>query len=416
MTSFDHLHTRREFLRNATLLALAGTAPAFLLRSARAAEAGARGEPVLVVVQLAGGNDGLNTVVPFTNDEYFRRRPRLAIRQPGELIRLDDHTAFHHSLQALMPWMERGQLAVVQGVGYPNPDRSHFRSTEIWETAVDSHQSSTTGWVGRYLDATCAGKPHPDPTAALAIGTERPQSFQGHLGLGVAMSQPEAFGYVEGLGGDDTGNFRHLNETASAASTGSDSNLDFLRQTSLNATMSASRIRGAARRSGQQVSYPASRIGQQLRIVARMIGGGMPTRVYYVSHGGFDTHANQAGTHTNLLRQMADAIAAFQRDLEAMNEADRVVIATFSEFGRRVAENASGGTDHGTAAPMMLMGRHVRGGLHGQAPSLTSLDGGDLRHTVDFRQVYASLLGGWLNAPVSEVLGRPFEAVPGLIA
>lgn len=408
------LFSRREFLRTGSLLALTATAPSFLLRGAAAASQGS-GLPILVVVQLAGGNDGLNTVVPFADDAYYRARPRLGLRSDEDLVKLNDRVALNSALKDLMPWGERGELAIVEGVGYPNPDRSHFRSTEIWETASDSNQTSATGWIGRYLDNCCPGRP--EPTTALAIGADRPQSFSGTSGMGIALSSAESFGYLEGVGGDDTETYRATNneDMGGAPAAGANSTLNFLRQTSLNATVSADRIRSAARRYKGTVTYPNGRLAQSLQTVARMIAGGMGTRIYYVSHTGFDTHANQVGQHRNLLRQLGESLAAFQKDLEAMGEADRVVTMTFSEFGRRVAENGSGGTDHGTAAPMFLMGKRIGGGLHGTAPSLTNLDAGDLRHTVDFRRIYASVLNGWLGTASEPVLGRTFDPLPGLI-
>jgi len=407
------LFSRREFLRTGSLLALSASAPGFLLRGAAAATQGT-GLPILVVVQLAGGNDGLNTVVPFTDDAYYRARPRLGLRLGDDLVNLNDATALNAGLKDLMPWAERGELAIVEGVGYPNPDRSHFRSTEIWETATDSDKTSSTGWVGRYLDACCSGRP--EPTAALAIGASRPQSFGGREGLGIALSVPEAFGYLEGQGGDTSEAFVTANKMPTAEEPASGNpTLDFLRQTSLNATLSSDKIRSASRQYKGGISYPGGRFAQSMQTVARMIAGKMPTRIYYVSLTGFDTHANQTGAHRNLMRQLGETLAAFQRDMEGMGEAERVIVMTFSEFGRRVAENGSGGTDHGTAAPLFVMGKHVGGGLHGQRPSLTQLDAGDLRHTTDFRRIYTSLLHDWLGAKPDEILGRSFDPLPGLI-
>jgi uncharacterized protein (DUF1501 family) len=402
------LFSRREFLRHSSLLALASTAPGFLLSSAQAASSSDRDLPILVVVQLAGGNDGLNTVVPFTNDIYYKSRPRLALKG-DDLIKLDDHRALNAQLKPLMKWGECGELAIVEGVGYPNPDRSHFRSTEIWETAVDSDKTSNTGWIGRYLDATCEGKPL--PTNAVAIGNDRPQSFTG----AEAMTQPEAFGYLKSYGNDHEGSFKNLNGVRKKEyePSGNES-LDFLRRTAMNATLSSSQVRRAAQRYRGGISYPNSELAKSLRTVAMMIAGRMPTRIYYVSQTGYDTHANQRGSHQRLMGQLAAALTAFQNDIEHQGQAERVVTMTFSEFGRRVKENGSNGTDHGTAAPMFFLGKNVNGGFHGKPSSLSDLDSGDLKFTVDFRHLYANALH-WLQAPTAPVLQRNFDPLPGLL-
>lgn len=413
------LLSRREFIGSTSILALSFSAPSFLLRSVAAQgqtllPAGPD-ERLLVVLQLAGGNDGLNTVVPFRDDAYYRERPRLALRA-DQCVSLADGIGFNAEMRALMPWWEKGELSVVQGVGYPNPNRSHFRSTEIWETASDADRNEATGWIGRYLDNNCAGHPGADPAAALAIMNKRPQSFASKSGLGLAVSQPEAFGFLEGYARDNESAFKDVNHVAGARYDRSENaSLDFLRQTAMNATLSAEKVRRAASRYKGGVEYPRQQLGQALQTVAKMIAGGLPTRIYYVSHGGFDTHANQQNQHGRLLRELAESVAAFQRDLELQGQAERVVIMTFSEFGRRVRENASGGTDHGAAAPLLIMGKGVRGGLQGRAPSLTDLDEGDLRHAVDFRSVYATMLRDWFAVDARPTLGREFAKLPGLI-
>jgi len=414
--------TRRNFLRATSILALAHSAPSFLLRTAGAGDvqralAALPDERILVVVQLAGGNDGLNMLVPFGDDAYYRARPTIGIPAP-DALKLSDGVGLHPRMTSMADLWGKGQLGIVQGVGYPNPNRSHFRSTEIWETAVDSDKVSKTGWIGRYLDARCSGAPHLEPTLAIAIKNQRPQSFEGTKGLGVAVDSPERFGYLDGRDDDDNETtFEGLNKVdGNTYESSGNASLDFLRQTTMNATLSADKVRRAASLYRGGIEYPGSALAQDLRDVARLIAGGMPTRLYYVSHGGFDTHAGQRGPHERLLGELSDALAAFQRDLEYQGQAQRVLTMTFSEFGRRVSENASGGTDHGTAAPMFLMGACATAGLHGAAPSLTKLDrGDDLIHTTDFRGVYASVLRDWFGADPSPVLGPAGAPISGLI-
>jgi uncharacterized protein (DUF1501 family) len=411
--------------------------PGFLAHTVSALEnqAAARFAPttgadgrILVVLQLAGGNDGLNTVVPFSDDAYHRNRSSLAL-PAASLLRLDDRIALAPSLTGLKQLFDAGDLAVVQGVGYPNPNRSHFRSTEIWQCATDADKVSKTGWLGRYFDNACAGAPN--PTIGVSLSDQAPQSFRAEKSPGIAMSSPEMYRWIHGQDEALEEAFEELNapdgvEMMSGASIAelaggspgpmrpAESSLAFLERTALDAQVSSDKVAAVARKAGTGggSAYPAgNRLGQRLQLVSSMIAGGLPARVYYVSHGGFDTHNNQGGergTHQNLLRQLDAAVSAFLADLKSRGLFDQVALMTFSEFGRRVRENGSGGTDHGTAAPLFLAGGGVRGGLHGSAPSLTDLDNGDLKFTTDFRSVYATVIGRWLGVPPARVLGREF--------
>ncbi len=427
------LHTRRQFLRTSSLgLAASLTVPVFLERTffslhAQAADAATqirsgKDSPILVVLQLAGGNDGLNTLVPLGNDAYHSARPTLGLRA-GSTIRLADGAALNSVLQPLMPTYEKGELAIVQGVGYPNPNRSHFRSAEIWETASDADKTLGQGWLGRYFDNCCKGG---DPTVGVAVGGTAPQAFTAKEPTGVALTQPERYRWNAGRGeaADELEAFyRELNkpnaDDAEGATIGmfqtgnvAGDNLDFIQRTGLDATISSDTIRELAARVPVGTGYPGGRLSESLSLVARLIGGGLPTRVYYVSQGGYDTHNNQAGTHNRLLTELGGSVAAFLEDLKKRGAYDRVLLMSFSEFGRRVAENGSGGTDHGAAAPLFLAGGPVRGGLHGKAPSLTELVDGDIAHTTDFRSVYATVLSQWLGAPAKAILGRDFPQLP----
>jgi len=422
------LRTRREFL-NGTLLGagVACTAPAFLHQTMSALHAAeldkatqpvtGKDTPILVVLQLAGGNDGLNTLVPHTHDAYYKSRPRLAVAK-GSVLKLNDTLGLAPQLPFLKSAYDDGRLAIVQGVGYPNPNRSHFRSTEIWECATDADKVSKTGWLGRYFDNACTGAP--DPTVGVAVSREQPQAFFAEHNSGISLSSPQAYRWANDndpaalslfadLNGPDTGMMSGASIGTPGAKTQpkEESTLDFLARTALDARVSSDKITKIAgnARGGE---YPPSQLGQSLSLVSRMIAGSLTARVYYVSHGGFDTHNNQSGTHQRLLGELDAALKAFFADIKRLGQADRVCLMTFSEFGRRVAENASGGTDHGTAAPLFVLGAGVKPGLYGTAPSLTDLDQGDLKHTTDFRSVYATVLDRWLKTPSEKVLGRAF--------
>ena len=426
--------TRREFLRHTVLGgALSWTIPAFLANTLSALRAEADGQAtqaatgrdasILVVLQMAGGNDGLNTVVPYTNDHYRRARPRLALPQT-KLLKLTDDLAFHTSLAGFKELYDAGQLAIVQGAGYPNPNRSHFRSSEIWQTASAADRFERYGWLGRYFDNACAGC---DPTVGISIGRQMPQAFAAREPKGISLENPQNYRFIPpGRGRPDEAreaeaSFRRLNqpEAEMAENSGgtigaidgavahSGSPLDFLERTALEAQVSSDTIRAIASRFQTQALYPASALGNSLKLVARLIGGGMTTRVFYVSQGGYDTHTNQLGAQDRLLKDLGDSVRAFVADMKAQGNLARVLLMTFSEFGRRVAENASGGTDHGAAAPMFLVGDRVKAGLLAHHPSLapTDLFQGDLNYSVDFRSVYATVLERWLKTRSETILG-----------
>jgi len=434
MESSPELKTRREFLRTGLLGgSLCWTLPTFLSRTMQSLHAEADGALVqgitgkdgniLVVLQLAGGNDGLNTVIPVGNDEYLKARPKIAIRDKAALL-LDSKTGLHPALGGLSAAYQDGHLAVVQAVGYPNPNRSHFRSTEIWATATDENLSSTTGWIGRYFDNACQGC---DAAVGIAMAGQTPQAFSAMVPKGVLYQgggwgggkkkQKEAGLMLEADGSmvmeDDEGDGPaggSIGEIGGPSNKGKMSSLDFLERTDMDAKVSQQEIAKASARAKNAVPYPGSRLGQNFAAVARLIAGGMPTRVYYLSQGGYDTHIDQAGAHERLLREMGDAVAAFLADLKAQGNLDRVSLMTFSEFGRRLKENASGGTDHGAAAPLFLAGGAVHAGLHGKMPSLAKkdLNDGDVKFNVDFRSVYATVLEKHLGVKSDSILGRNF--------
>lgn len=435
------LHTRRQFLRTSALGAAASwTLPVFLEKTfftlnAMAADAltqtvTGKDGTILVVLQMAGGNDGLNMVVPFADDAYHKARPKLALGA-DKILKLNDYAGLNGKMTGLKALFDEGHLGVIQGVGYPNPNRSHFRSTEIWQTASDADRNAAEGWLGSYFDNCCSGA---DPTVGVVIGNEMPQAFAAKNPTGVTFSRPEQFRFrssepSNGKMSQEEFFFRQLNDPSSAdappagAEDGASiaalnghnksdmGTLDFLQRTSLDAQLSSDKILAIARKYQSTVTYPQGQLAASLNMIARMIAGGLPTRVYYASQGGFDTHAGQIYTHDRLLGELDAALAAFATDLKQQGNFKRVLLMTFSEFGRRVAENANNGTDHGAAAPMFIMGGAIKPGMFGKYPSLTDLDHGDLKFNTDFRSVYGSVLDNWLKAPSQLVLGRKFPSL-----
>ena len=421
----EPVFTRRMLLQRGCMLASAlATVPGFIERSALAMtpEAsslsslpGVPQDRVLVVIQLAGGNDGLNTVVPYGDPNYYRLRPRLALSVPGSNdtrrmgaaleLAPDLGLGMHAGLAGFKELYDDGLLSIVQGVGYPNPNRSHFTSQEIWESGGMTNR--TSGWLGRYFDCTCNGSPQAD--AAVATGRSAPLALQGALQVPTCLDGTKHLGWAgEFAGGNRLKSDRNsLLDAVSASRTSGDSQRSFLTRSVLDANVSSERIVRAASRS-PLVAYPGDGLGAQLRTIGAMIRDGFPTRVYYASLAGFDTHNAQAWNHGSLLESLGKAVSAFQRDLRAQGNDGRVLTLVFSEFGRRVRENAGAGTDHGAAAPVFLVGPNARPGIHGAHPSLLDLDEGDLRHSTDFRAIYASILEDWLRAPSAQVLEGAF--------
>ncbi len=415
--------TRRAFLQKGlTIVSAAATTPYFLQRSAFAlnnpfdvlltsSQPGRSQGRILVVVQLGGGNDGLNTLIPHGYDEYYRARPSIGIQRSDVLrIKEHDYLGFHPNLAGFKEMYDNGLLCAVQAIGYPNPNRSHFTSTDIWSSG-DPMNPQGNGWIGRYFDNECNGTPLPN--AGISIGRTAPKAMVGDLNSPISFESPQMFKW---LGDEVHSSLSEPYETITQegvkdSSIPDDSQLSFLTRTTLDARIASEEIRAAVAKQ-PLVQYPGNGLGQQLRVVAAMIRAELPTQVYYVNLGGFDTHAGQLGSHANLMTQLSTSLLAFQKDLKAQGNDGRVLTMTFSEFGRRVKQNASGGTDHGTAAPMFLMGPMVNAGIHGKHPSLTNLDKGDLKFKVDFRSVYATVLDEWLQTDHRKVLNGNFRTLP----
>jgi uncharacterized protein (DUF1501 family) len=401
---------RRQFLRatlgSSALVSLGLDVPLFVARSAEAA-AGQRGRAkgnVLVIVQLSGGNDGLNTVIPYADPAYAKNRAVLRIPQ-SQIATLDSEVGLHPSLFGLAKLLEQGRLAVIQGVGYPNPDRSHFRSMDIWHSAQPEKQRVIDGWLGRAVeqrhDTLGADVP------ALHLGGDKlPLAL---VSRGVAVPSVESLESfrLRTVGGAVP--IEALRKLAEAPRPHSTPLLDFVRRSTLSAYASSEQVQAALADERAASSYAGHPLARKLQTVAQLIDAGLDTSIYYLSLDGFDTHANQAAGHAALLRELSESVASFMADLAGRGHLDRVLLMTFSEFGRRVKENASAGTDHGAAAPLFITGGRVRAGLLGKHPSLTDLDSGDLKFHTDFRRVYATLLDQWLGCPSELVLSGKFE-------
>ncbi|MGH7940464.1 MAG: DUF1501 domain-containing protein [Limisphaerales bacterium] len=434
------LQTRRQFLRTTVLgSALSWTVPAFLANTFSALQSQAadsatqiatgKDSTILVVLQMAGGNDGINTVVPYASDFYHQARPRIGF-SADKVLKLSDQVGLHPAMTGFKDLYDSGNLSVIQGVGYPNPNRSHFRSTEIWQTASDSDKYEKYGWVGRYFDNACAGC---DPTVGVAVEQQSPRAFFSKSLKGVCMTNPQNYRFMPydhpRAGEPDMveTSYEKLNDIT--VTTDEDANsggsigtlaaampmtggraVDFIERTALDAQVSSEEIRSIAARVQNQAQYPVSPLGNSLKLVAKLIGGGLPTRIYYVSQGGYDTHVNQVPTQQRLLGDLGSSVKAFVDDLKAQGNMQRVLVMTFSEFGRRVAENANGGTDHGAAAPVFIVGNKVSSGLLGAYPSLAPQDlfEGDIKYNVDFRSVYSAVLENWLKTNSAAILGRQF--------
>jgi uncharacterized protein (DUF1501 family) len=402
-------YTRRRFLADvsasaatAGLVSLAGSAPLFLMQSA-AAGAEQMGESILVVVQLSGGNDGLNTVIPYKDERYKKARPSLA-QDVSTIIKLKDDLGLHASLRGFGKLWEANQLAIVQGVGYPNPNRSHFESMDIWHTANLKQGDRTSGWLGRTFDKLKVDRPEQSSPALHLGGEEQPLALAARDVPTPSITSLDQFK----LDTNKSESRRQSIESAVAANRPAENDLlKFVATRSTAALKLSHHLEQSAKDYATSVKYPASPLGGKLKQVAQLIDAGLGNRVYYVTQDGFDTHSDQAAAHSGLLQQLGDALEAFSEDLKVHGHHDRVASLVFSEFGRRVQENSSRGTDHGAAAPLFVVGSKVKAGLIGAHPRLDDLDDGDLKFHTDFRAVYASLLTNWLKWPAQPGL---FEA------
>lgn len=371
--------------------------------AAQAATGTAAGNRILVVLELSGGNDGLNTVVPYTDDAYYRLRPTLGIK-PAKLRKIDDRFGFSPGMAGFETLYKDGKLAIVHGCGYDNPSFSHFSSMAYWHTAAPN-SGNEYGWVGRLADAM-----RPDGERNFLVNIDATQSLavRSRLHTPVVFDDPVKFQRKSFFQEREV-----IDRVAEPAQAGND-NLRYLRNIARGANDASALVRAAWSRYKTPVDYGI--VSVDLPKVAALIDAGLPTRLFYVTYrnNSFDTHVHQADMHQRLLTYVSDAVYGFMRDMERIGRADDVVIMAFSEFGRRVPENTSLGTDHGTAGPMFIIGKPVKGGHYGDPVSLTKLTADDnLIHTADFRRTYATVIGGWLGvADTAPMLAGQFETFP----
>lgn len=388
------MFNRRHFLKSSSLVALTPTLPAFLHQTARAADA-QQDQRILVVIQLSGGNDGLNTVVPFEDDAYASHRK--VLRLPTDrLHKIGDGTGLHPAMADVAKLFEDKRLSIVQGVGYPNPNRSHDVSMATWQTArLDQEEHNGFGWIGRALDAMPA--PKRNAPSSVLIGNEAtPIALRGRRSISSAFNSIDDMLADVDLRPDGLSNDSESQGDLSS----------FIGRTTVDAYSTADLLTDIVRREKRSaVSYPSTKLGSQLKLMSQLIQADLGTRVYYGTQGGYDTHSVQLPSHARLLRTLSQGLIAFLDDLAAAGLEERVLVLCFSEFGRQVRENASSGTDHGTSGPVFLAGNSVKGGLHGKQADLQSLTNNAPTYTTDFRRVYASILNDWLRIETRQTTG-----------
>ena len=389
---------RRDFIKQSTLASSLFFVPSFVKAFENVATT-QLGYKKLVIIQLAGGNDGLNTIIPYTNDIYYKSRPNLAISKEN-VLKVTDELGFHKNLTPLKNLYDQGNLTIVNNVGYPNPNRSHFRSTDIWQSASNADEYLNTGWLGRYID-TYGKKPH----SGIELDDSLSLILKGEKINGIATRNPKILNE-----NTQTPYFNKLINYQTDAHL-SEHNLGYLYKTMIEAKSSAKYIYEKTKTFKSNLEYPRNPFGKQLKTTAEFINSHIESKVYYVSMGGFDTHAGQAYKQANLLKTYSESVAVFVEDLKKNDTFKDTLIVTFSEFGRRVKQNAGRGTDHGTANNVFIIGDNLnKKGFYNESPNLNQLDkNGDIMHTVDFRSIYATILDKWLAVDDAKILNKSFS-------
>ncbi len=390
---------RKQFIQVGSLATASLMLPKFL-KAFEAKNMVPAGNKVTVILQLSGGCDGLNQIIPIRNDIYYKSRPRLGIAKDKALV-LTDEVGIHPALSGFKELYDDGSMAILNNVGYPNPDRSHFRSMDIWHTASQSSDYLNTGWVGRYLDAQCNGCDH--PTQAIEMDDVLSLALKGDNIKGIAVKDPRRLYGTANEKFFKEINKNHIDEKGEQP-------VDYLYKTMAETLSAADYIFQQSKLHPSTADYPKTDLANSLKTIASLIFSDINTKVYYVSLGSFDTHINQEQQQQRLFTEMNDAVKAFVKDLKNNRRFDDVMLFTFSEFGRRVAQNASNGTDHGTSNNMLFIGGGLKQkGIINEMPNLADLDEGDLKHKVDFKNVYATVLKNWLQADDVKILGKQYE-------
>lgn len=400
------LVTRRNLIKGGTMIAVGLVAPRWLSNIAQAdvlelaKGRKALSDTVLVVCQLSGGNDGLNTLIPYSDKAYYQLRPQIGVTE-DKVLKLDGHMGLHPALKGLETLYKENKVAVVQNVGYPHANRSHFKSMEIWQSGSPTGNLKG-GWIGRHIDTQMGANPM-NPVYALGLSTEKPLSL-----VGDKASVPcfASLADIKNMVGDPE--MERMLREIQGKDAAQGSITQAVQQANRSAFDAISILQKQLKGFEPKQTYANDSFGNGFKQIAQLVASSPATRVVYFSAGGFDTHARQPDTHEKLLKGFSDGLLAFQREMEAIGKADKVIVVAFSEFGRRAQENASQGTDHGQAGPMFVVGKRVKGGLYGPIPDLANLDNGDVRFTQDFRGVYAATLDEWMGGDSEVVLGEKF--------
>ncbi|MBS2009661.1 MAG: DUF1501 domain-containing protein [Cyanobacteria bacterium SZAS TMP-1] len=407
--------SRRKFLLSGLGLVGAGMfGPdilGFLAQQAQAAPRVVGGSKILIIIQMSGGNDGLNTVIPYADPAYLKVRPTIGIK-PDVVLKLNDKVGLNPNMGPFQDLYKAGKLAIVQGVGYPGPNRSHFRSIEIWQTA-EPKKVKDTGWIGRYLDLANSGKSTVDNIfPAINVDPILPKTLSAQKVVVPSISDVKNFTFKADprYEADRAAQLATFNNIY-AKYPSNRPYVEELRRVGLDTTQASDSIAKMVASYKDGAKYPNNGFGRGMQFIAQLIVGGVNCNIYNISMGGFDTHTNEQRAHENLFRTLTGGIQALQSDLEAHGLDKDVVMMTFSEFGRRVGENGGRGTDHGAAGPMFVIGSGVKSGVIGDQPSLTELDDGDLKYKIDFRSVYATVLDRWLGADSKAVLGDKYDSL-----
>ena len=402
-------------------MAIGSAAPIGLLQTVTASLKDATAERVLVVIQLTGGNDGLNTIIPISDELYYKARPKLAIPK-SDVIKINAETGLHPSMRGIASLIDDGKFCAINGVGYPSPNRSHFESMDIWHSCQRKESRSADGWLGRYC-SQLHRQPNIESTDSNGLHLGSEQLPMALVARGVQTPSLASIEQLRWKGTSDNGTSSKTSHVMSDLEIkpkrkedweNENSLLDFVSASTSAAMQASNRLEKALASPDSVGDFPNSQLGEKLKVISRLILAGLKTKVYYVTLDGFDTHANQLVAHAGLMRQWSDALRSFHQRLENAGLGEQVLVFTFSEFGRRVAENASLGTDHGAAAPVFLTGPKLETVMVGNLPSLSDLDDGDLKFHTDFRSVYGTLIEDWLGADSKEILSDEYRKLSEL--